>query len=448
MADWRRITGLSSLLRVSLLLLLLLLLLLSSAASRGTPLDKCLGDKSCQPARPPVVLVPGDLGNQLEAKLDKPSVVHYICYKKTDSFFTLWLNVELLIPLAIDCWVDNIRLIYNRTTHSSSSPPGVEIRVPGFGQTYSVEYLDPSKRSVGMYFFTLVQAMVQWGYTRDDDVRGAPYDWRKAPNENKEYFLALQKMIEEMAHKAGGPVVIIAHSMGNMYTLYFLNQQPQAWKDRYIKDFISLGAPWGGVAKTLRVIISGDNNRIPVISSLKIRSQQRSAVSTTWLIPNANSWPKDKVFVQTPTTNYTVLDFKQLYTDIGFEDGWWMRQDTEPLVAKLTAPGVAVHCLYGSGVATPEAYKYSEDFPDVEPTVVLGDGDGTVNLWSAVQCGRWVGQQKQPVTLLELPANEHVDMLLNITTVAYLKKVLFPPVISTATPAEILERHRHTRTHS
>ncbi len=81
--------------------------------------------------------------------------------------------------------------------------------MPGFGQTYSLEYLDPSKRSVGecevgvyfiiligngyltralsvsgMYFFTIVQALVDWGYTRDDDVRGAPYDWRKAPSEH------------------------------------------------------------------------------------------------------------------------------------------------------------------------------------------------------------------------------------------------------------------------
>lgn len=60
---------------------------------------------------PLLFVVPGDLGNQLEAKLDKPSVVHYICYKKTDSFFTLWLNLELLVPVAIDCWIDNIRCV-------------------------------------------------------------------------------------------------------------------------------------------------------------------------------------------------------------------------------------------------------------------------------------------------------------------------------------------------
>ncbi|XP_043935439.1 phospholipase A2 group XV, partial [Protopterus annectens] len=368
--------------------------------------------------------VPGDLGNQLEAKLDKPSVVHYLCSKKTDDYFTLWLNLELLLPLVIDCWVDNIRLIYNHTTKTTESPDGVDIQIPGFGKTFSLEYLDPGNWSVGTYFFTMVNHLVSWGYTRDEDVRGAPYDWRKAPNENGPYFQAVQKMIEMMYEKYGGPVVLIAHSMGNLYTLYFLNQQPQAWKDKYIKAFVSLGAPWGGVAKTFRVLASGDNNRIPVISTLKIRTQQRTAVSTNWLLPYNNTWPLDKVFLSTPTTNYTVQDYQKFYQDLHFEDGWFMRQNTESLVYQLTPPGVAIHCLYGTGVATPEFFYY-DSFPDKEPKTFDGEGDGTVNLVSALQCRRWINKQKQAVKMLELPGNEHIQMLSNVTVIDYIKSILF-----------------------
>ncbi|KAI7812127.1 Pla2g15 protein, partial [Triplophysa rosa] len=409
--------------RLILASLQLLCLLLSFTDSRS--LKECSQGRTCSD-RPPVVLIPGDLGNQLEARLDKPSVVHYVCYKKTEDYFTLWLNLELLVPVAIDCWIDNMRLLYNRTTHLTEAPPGVDVRVPGFGKTFSLEYLDPSKRSVGMYFFTIVQSLVECGYTRDDDIRGAPYDWRKAPNENKEYFLQLQHMIEEMAEKAGGPVVLIAHSMGNMYTLYFLNHQPQAWKDRYIKAFVSLGPPWAGVAKTLRVMATGDNNRIPVISPLKIRTQQRTAVSTTWLLPYAHTWPSNKVMVSTPNTTYTVKDYQRFFKDIEYEDGWAMREDTETLVNALEPPGVPVHCLYGSGIPTAESFNYTT-FPDGEPTVINGEGDGTVNLLSAIQCKRWMGQQTQPVYMKELPGNEHVAMLLNMTTVSYIKSVLCSP---------------------
>lgn len=53
------------------------------------------------------------------------------------------------------------------------------------------------------------------------------------------------------------PVYLLGHSMGGHYVLYFLNNQPQAWKDTYIRGFISLGAPWGGAVKVLRVMASG-----------------------------------------------------------------------------------------------------------------------------------------------------------------------------------------------
>lgn len=48
------------------------------------------------------------------------------------------------------CFFFSSRLVYNRTSKVTEPPDGVDIRVPGFGQTFSLEFLDPSKRSVGM----------------------------------------------------------------------------------------------------------------------------------------------------------------------------------------------------------------------------------------------------------------------------------------------------------
>lgn len=126
--------------------------------------------------------VPGDGGSQLFAKLDKPDVVHYFCDRKTETYFNLWLNMALLVPFVLDCWIDNMRLEYNYTTRKTQNSPGVDIIAPGFGNTSTVEYVDPSQVSVTGYFNVLVNFFVANGYTRGVDIRGAPYDFRKSPS--------------------------------------------------------------------------------------------------------------------------------------------------------------------------------------------------------------------------------------------------------------------------
>ena len=107
----------------------------------------------------PVVLVPGDGGSQVEGRLNKTRTVHYLC-DKTSDWFTLWLNLEQLVPEVVDCWVDNMKLVYEPEAHRSRDNHGVETRIPGFGNSSTVEYLDPSQRFFSIYFATLVRHLL------------------------------------------------------------------------------------------------------------------------------------------------------------------------------------------------------------------------------------------------------------------------------------------------
>ncbi|XP_058011247.1 phosphatidylcholine-sterol acyltransferase isoform X2 [Ahaetulla prasina] len=372
---------------------------------------------------PPVVLVPGYLGNQLEAKLDKPDVVNWMCYRKTDDYFTIWLNLNMFLPFGVDCWIDNTRLIFNKTTRSITNAPGVHIRVPGFGQTFSVEYLDGGK--LAGYMHTLVQHLVNNGYVRDQSVRAAPYDWRLGPTEQKVYYSKLRGLIEEMFEAYQKPVFLIGHSLGNLHILYFLIQQPQAWKDRFVQGFVSLGAPWGGIVKPMRIMASGDYQGIPIMTNIKLREEKRISTNTPWVFPTHTAWPETHVFVSTPFHNYTYRDYQQFFHDINFEDGWFMWNDSKELLAGLPAPGVEVFCLFGTGHPTPETYIYNDRFPYEDPVdIIYGDGDEMISWRSIEMCKEWRNQQHEKVHVLELPGAEHLNMVFDNRTLQYISEIL------------------------
>lgn len=369
---------------------------------------------TCAPKKlNPVVLVPGDGGSQFQAKLDKPKTVARYCDKKTDYYFDLWLNFELLVPYIIDCFVDNMRLVYDNVTRTTQNSPGVDIRIPGFGGTETVEWLDHSEVVLTTYFHNIVNAMVGLGYERNKTVRGAPYDFRKAPNELGDYIKSLQALIEDTYYmNYNAKVVIIGHSMGNPMALYLLNHMTKAWKAKFIKSFISLAGVWGGAMKPIRLFISGDNLNVPIVKSINVRPEQRSMPSTAWLMPSDEFWHPEEVLVVSPSRNYTIRDLKDLFRDIDYMTGYYMWEDTNKLIKPLTAPGVEMHCLHGINVSTPGQFVYANDtWHDGYPETVPDNGDGTVNLRSLIGCLRFQKQQSQPVYHKVFEKAEHMKIL-------------------------------------
>ncbi|MPC34013.1 Group XV phospholipase A2 [Portunus trituberculatus] len=387
---------------------------------------QALGEVNKPRPVPPVILVPGDGGSQMEAKLDKPAVVHYVCAKKTDSWFDLWLNMESLIPGFIDCWIDNMRLVYDNTTRTTKNSPGVMTRVPGFGSTSTVEWLDPSHHYPTSYFYDVVEAMVtgSLGYVRDFTVRGAPYDFRKAPNEQQNYFKALKHMTESMYNAVGYRVVYLLHSMGGPMIWYFLANQPQSWKDKYVEGVISMAGAWGGSVKAVKVYTAGDNLGIYLINPRSIREEQRSATSLAFLLPSPDLWKEDEVLVQTPKKNYTTSNFKDLFEALNLPDAYDMYLDTKNLLKDAPPPGVDLYCLYGHGIYTVDKLVYQEgNFPD-KPELSYGDGDGTVNLRSAKVCESFASKQRRKVHAKAFPVMEHMAILKDVDSILYVLETL------------------------
>ncbi|XP_046990636.1 phospholipase A2 group XV-like [Schistocerca americana] len=374
----------------------------------------------------PIILVPGDGGSQLEAKLHKPAVVHYLCEKTTNDFFSLWLNLELLVPVIIDCWIDNMKLVYNNQTRTTSNSDGVEIRIPGFGNSTTVEWIDPSMASEGAYFKDIANTLVPLGYERNISIRGAPYDFRKAPNENQQYFVDLKKLVEETYGLNGNKqVIFLAHSMGALMTLHFLQMQTQSWKDKHIRALVTLSGAWGGSLKALKVYMVGDDLGSYVLRESVLKEEQITSPSLAWLLPSTLFWHPDEILVQTDKKNYTVEDYKAFFKDISYPVAWEMRKDVEKYSLEFQAPGVEVHCLHGYGVNTIERLVYKPGgFPSAYPDFLYGDGDGTVNKRSLEGCLHWQGKQKQKVYHQTFPGVDHMNVLRDIRVLGYLKSLL------------------------
>lgn len=95
--------------------------------------------------------------------------------------FSFFLIHVISNKLSVCCF---LKLIYDNITRTTQNMPGVTIRIPGFGRSEVVEWLDPSitQSLAGAYFKDIANALVAKGYARNITLRGAPFDFRKAPS--------------------------------------------------------------------------------------------------------------------------------------------------------------------------------------------------------------------------------------------------------------------------
>ena len=118
--------------------------------------------------------------------------------------------------------------------------------------TYLPDFLWKKNSNV---FGTLVEELEEYGYTKGFSLAAVPNDFRRFISKNDFAYDALKYHVENMYDLTGKPVIIIAHSFGNLVTLNGLNKYPEL-KDK-VKKWISLAPPFGGATKAVENFIHG-----------------------------------------------------------------------------------------------------------------------------------------------------------------------------------------------
>lgn len=99
----------------------------------------------------PLILVPGNGGNQLEARFTSEyKATSLFCtrwnpvVKKKGGWFRLWFELNVLLAPFTQCFAERMTLYYDPEVDDYFNAPGIETRVPDFGSTESLLYLDPN----------------------------------------------------------------------------------------------------------------------------------------------------------------------------------------------------------------------------------------------------------------------------------------------------------------
>lgn len=198
--------------------------------------------------------------------------------------------------------------------------------------------------------------------------------------------------------------------------LRFLQKLSQDWKDKYVKRMISLNGAWGGTVQSFKTYAVGDDFDLPYIEPSSIGNMEKTYPSLARMMPSPLFWKPNSVLAKTRNRVYTLKNIQEFFDDLDFSDGWEMYKDAMPYMLNFTAPGVEVHCIYGTKVDTVESLNFSNtDDITGTPTYETGDGDGTINRRSLEACRHWNGEQKQPVVLKSYAGNDHMGILANLT---------------------------------
>lgn len=243
-------------------------------------------------------------------------------------------------------------------------------------------------------------------------------------DESQRYFAEVKELIETMYQENGNrPVILVGHSMGCLFSYHLLLQNSQEWRDKYIKSWITIAAPFAGAFDSMKSIIAGSNLNIPIFRPVVWRPLFQTLSSVHYLMPDAGRF-NDSVIMTLNGTDYTAGNIDDVFRVMDHPLGYKMWKNTRSsFVGSLgyPFPNVTTHCLRGINVPTPERINFIDSNSvsiNSAYEIINGDGDGTVNRVSADVCLDW--SENENFFAEVFPGVTHTSMVKDNDVVSYI----------------------------
>ena len=197
----------------------------------------------------PVVLVPGIVTTGLELWRGDECAKSYFRQR-------LWGTMSMIqsIMLNTRCWLKHMSL----SPETGLDPPGIKVR--------AAQGFEAADYVVGGYWVwsKMIENLADVGYD-PLSMHMAAYDWRLPAQllEVRDGFLSgLASKVEQQVDALGEKAVIVAHSMGGNFMLYFFQwvakHRGLLWVDEHVHALVMIASPALGVPKAVTAILSGE----------------------------------------------------------------------------------------------------------------------------------------------------------------------------------------------
>lgn len=387
----------------------------------------------------PVIIVPGLGESSIIAKWSKPGSKNvetiaksnpnfeqhtkWSCREIQDKWTSLWYSTNSENAL-IDkyCWEDNVRVVYNHDNMTLENSPGVVTTIKDFGK-------------IPGYMYTLTDALKSIGYNESTGTSGADsyagslfgagYDFRTICGQSQlvNYSVSLKNMIELSVRQNRKKAVLLGHGLGCNIINFFLVNQPQEWKDKYIESFVSYSGAYGGCPQALRTVLSGFNDNNTDGSQITHKAI-KDFTGLQWMLPSPYVYKEPLVYFN--NVSYGSEDIPSLLEGDTLEI---YKNVVLPIqTIGLQAPKVKVYAFGGINKMTESSYMYKDSLSNsplkVNPMYNTFqeynnnktfpeqlNGDGIIPLQSLEVPLKWTTQQSQPIHYRFYDGAEHLEIL-------------------------------------